>query len=217
MQQTKQKHYLMASISLLLFVFLGYIVKFYPENLVTFDTTVQTAVRGELPSFLTSFFTKITVLGNTSSQVIIALTIFIILFWKGYKVEASFNMSSAIIAGLSILILKNIYQRPRPSITWLIEEHGYSFPSGHSTGSFLIWGSLIIIIHQRLEKGPLRTGVELLLACMIFIIGLSRIYVGVHYPTDVLGGFILSFGILNLIYPTYERLRFKARFTGKQK
>ena len=52
---------------------------------------------------------------------------------------------------------------------------------------------------------------------MIALVGLSRIYVGVHYPTDVLAGFTLAFGLLNVIYPTYDRIRFEWRFQSKQK
>ena len=69
----KHTHYTYASFALLLFVALGYMVKFYPEALTGFDSNIQTWVRGDLPAGLTRFFKTITILGNTPVQAIIAI------------------------------------------------------------------------------------------------------------------------------------------------
>ena len=117
---------------------------------------------------------------------------------------------------LLVLSLKNLYQRPRPSIRHLVTETGYSFPSAHSLVLMLIVGSMIIIAHQRISRKSVRYLVEFLLGLAIFLIGLSRIYLGVHYPTDVIASFILGYGVLNLVYPFYDELRFEWRFKNKQ-
>ena len=213
----KHTHYIYASFALLLFVALGYMVKFYPEALTGFDSNIQTWVRGDLPVGLTCFFKTITILGNTPVQAIIAIVAVIWLYLRQYKAEAIFVGASGLLASILIVSLKYIYQRQRPSITHLVHASGYSFPSGHSLGTFMILGAIAIVLAQRLAKKESKIVVYGITGLLIFLVGLSRIYVGVHYPTDVLAGFTLAFALLNAIYPTYDRIRFEWRFQSKQK
>ena len=213
----KHTHYTYASFALLLFVALGYMVKFYPEALTGFDSNIQTWVRGGLPAGLTCFFKTITMLGNTPVQAIIAIVAVIWLYLRQYKAEAIFVGASGLLASILIVSLKYIYQRQRPSITHLVHASGYSFPSGHSLGTFMILGAIAIVLAQRLEKKESKIVVYAITGLLIFLVGLSRIYVGVHYLTDVLAGFTLAFGLINAIYPTYDRIRFEWRFQSKQK
>ena len=207
----KHTHYTYASFALLLFVALGYMVKFYPEALTGFDSNIQTWVRGGLPAGLTRFFKTITMLGNTPVQAIIAIVAVILLYLRQYKSEAIFVGASGLLASILIVSLKYIYQRQRPSITHLVHASGYSL------GTFMILGAIAIVLAQRLEKKESKIVVYAITGLLIFLVGLSRIYVGVHYPTDVLAGFTLAFGLLNAIYPTYDRIRFEWRFQSKQK
>ena len=213
----KHTHYICASVAFLLFVAIGYMVKFYPEALTEFDSSIQTRVRGDLPGGLTHFFKTITILGNTSVQAIIAIVAVIWLYLRQYKSEAIFVGTSGVLASIMIVSLKYIYQRPRPLITHLVHASGYSFPSGHSLGTFMILGAIAIVLTQRLEKKESQAAVFAISGLLIALVGLSRIYVGVHFPTDVLAGFTLAFGLLNVIYPTYDRIRFEWRFQSKQK
>ena len=213
----KHTHYIYASFALLLFVALGYMVKFYPEALTGFDSNIQTWVRGGLPAGLTRFFKTITMLGNTPVQAIIAIVAVILLYLRQYKAEAIFVGASGLLASILIVSLKYIYQRQRPSITHLVHASGYSFPSGHSLGTFMILGAIAIVLAQRLAKKESKIAVYGITGLLIFLVGLSRIYVGVHYLTDVLAGFTLAFGLINAIYPTYDRIRFEWRFQSKQK
>ncbi|MEQ9764182.1 phosphatase PAP2 family protein [Streptococcus sp. ZJ151] len=213
----KQTYFFRASIALVLFTILGYTVKFYPENLVAFDQSIQTAVRGSLPAFATSFFKTITVLGNTLTFVfVLALAVGLLYFVKKWKTEGIFLGGTGVLAGLLIIGTKYLYGRQRPGIEHLVFANGFSFPSGHSMGSMMIYGFILIIAHQRLKSTGLRVLTETLISLLIALIGLSRIYVGVHYPTDVLGGFILGFACLNFIFPFYDQKRFENRFQGKQ-
>ena len=127
-------------------------VKFYPEALTGFDSSIQTWVRGDLPTGLTHFFKAVTVLGNTPVQAIIAIVAVIWLYLNQYKSEAIFVGTSGVLASIMIVSLKYIYQRPRPSITHLVHAGGYSFPSGHSLGTFMILGAIAIVLAQRLAK-----------------------------------------------------------------
>lgn len=214
---TKQPYFLRASIALVFFVLLGYTVRFYPDTLVAFDDTIQTTVRGSLPDGLTAFFSAVTVLGNTLTFVgVLVVAVLSLYLVKKWKTEAIYLGLTGAIAGLLIVGSKYLYGRPRPNIEHLLPAHGFSFPSGHSTGSMMIYGFMLILAHQRIKSPALRLFVEILLGLLIAVIGVSRIYLGVHYPTDVVGGFLLGFVCLNILFPFYNHKRFQERFQGKQ-
>ena len=215
--KNKQSHFLKGSFALLLFMILGYVVKFYPENLVGIDQPIQSAIRGNLPAYLTAFFTRVTVLMNT--PVVASWVGVIVLFfvWKKWYTEALLLTGSLVTTGLVVVILKHIYLRPRPALQHLVQEGGYSFPSGHSLAATLVFGSLMIVVGQRMTTQVGKVLVQFaLFLCMVTIV-LSRVYVGVHYPTDVTGSMLLGFGLLQMVFPYYDRLRFEWRFKSKQK
>ena len=143
----------------------------------------------------------------------------IVLFfvWKKWYTEALLLTGSLVTTGLLVVILKHIYLRPRPALQHLVQEGGYSFPSGHSLAATLVFGSLIIVVGQRMtsQVGKVLAQIALFL-CMVTIV-VSRVYVGVHYPTDVTGSMLLGFGLLQMVFPYYDRLRFEWRFKSKQK
>ena len=215
--KNKQSHFLKGSFALLLFMILGYVVKFYPDNVVGIDQPIQSAIRGDLPAYLTAFFTRVTVLMNT--PVVVSWVGVIVLFfvWKKWYTEALLLTGSLVTTGLLVVILKHIYLRSRPALQHLVQEGGYSFPSGHSLAATLVFGGLIIIVGQRMtsQVGKVLAQIALFL-CMVTIV-VSRVYVGVHYPTDVTGSMLLGFGLLQMIFPYYDRLRFEWRFKSKQK
>lgn len=214
--QNKQSYWTRGSFCLLLFVILGYTVRFYPQNLVAFDSGIQTVVRGDLPSGLTTFFTSLTKIGNMPVIVTWVSLMTAFLFWKRYYSEAILLVGNLALTGLLVLILKNIYQRPRPGIEHLIAEKGFSFPSGHALVASLVIGSVLIIVSQTFQEGWFRRFLQGFLILLILTLPLSRVYLGVHYPSDVIGSLLLGFGILFLEFPAYQRLRFRWRFTGKQ-
>ncbi len=93
-------------------------------------------------------------------------------------------------------IIKNIIQRPRPEVLRLIPESSFSFPSGHSLVSTSFCGILIYLILKSEMNKNLKVILTVLLALFPILVGISRIYLGVHYPSDVLGGYLI--GILLL-------------------
>lgn len=97
------------------------------------------------------------------------------------------------------LVLKEIFQRPRPDINRLIDEWGYSLPSGHSMVSMAFYGWLMYLSYKFIDNKYLKWSLISILAILIIVIGISRIYLGVHYTTDVIGGFLVSIAYL-MIY-----------------
>ena len=148
----KQTYLTKGSFALLLFVILGYVVKFYPEQLVTLDSSVQTAIRGDLPETLTLIFRGITRLIDLPIVISWAIILIAIFYLKKWKTESLLVAGNLGLAGILIVSLKHLYQRPRPDILHLVEEKGFSFPSGHSLAVTLLIGSLIIILGQRVKN-----------------------------------------------------------------
>ena len=173
--KNKQQHWAKASFALLIFVILGYVIRFYPQQLTGFDSTIQSAIRGDLPATLTAFFTKVTHVMDTKIIVIWVGLLLAVFAYKKWYSEALFFGSNLVLTGLLVLLLKNIYQRPRPSILHLVEEKGFSFPSGHSLASTLVLGSLIIIISQHVKHKTARYCLQGLLVLGIVTIVVSRV------------------------------------------
>ena len=215
--KNKQTFLTKGSFALLLFVILGYVVKFHPNYLKDFDSLIQITLRGDLPHTLTFFFSSVTSLINTPVIMIWVAVLAGFFLYKKWWSEAILLIGNLALTGLLVAFLKNIYQRSRPAIQHLVEEGGFSFPSGHAFASTLIFGTLLIIVSQRIKSVQTKRILQSLMIVMIFIIMTSRVYLGVHYPTDVLGSFLLGLGILHVEFPYYDKLRFQWRFKGKQK
>ena len=129
---------------------------------------------------------------------LIVLTITLILLIKNKKIGFSIFINLASVTILNQL-LKRILQRPRPTEFRIVEESGYSFPSGHSMVSMAFYGYLIYLIYKYVENKYIKWISIIMLSILICSIGVSRIYLGVHYTSDVLGGFLISISYL-IIY-----------------
>ena len=213
----KQTFMMKGSFALLLFMIIGYIVKFYPEMLVGFDQPIQTAIRGDLPETLTLLFRAITHLIDIPVIISWVLIVAFIFYRKQWKLESYLMLGNLTLAGILIVTFKNIYQRPRPEILHLVEEKGFSFPSGHSLAVTIMVGTLIVILSQRIKNTVWRKIVQILLSLYIVSVLVSRIYLGVHYPSDVIASLCVGLGVLFMEFPFYDKLRFQWRFKGKQK
>ena len=213
----KQTFMMKGSFALLLFMIIGYIVKFYPEMLVSFDQPIQTAIRGDLPETLTLLFRAITHLIDIPVIISWVLIVAFIFYRKQWKMESYLMLGNLTLAGILIVTFKNIYQRPRPEILHLVEEKGFSFPSGHSLAVTLMVGSLIVILSQRIKNSVRRKVVQIVLGLYLVSVLVSRVYLGVHYPSDVLASLCVGLGVLFIEFPFYDKLRFQWRFKGKQK
>lgn len=129
------------------------------------------------------------------AYMLIGLAIMITIFSKNKKTAFIIDLNLIIITIFN-LILKNIIQRPRPEGYRLIAESGYSFPSGHSMISMAFYGLIIYMIWKTMKNKKLRNIVCVLITILVILIGISRIYLGVHYASDVIGGFVVSIAYL---------------------
>lgn len=163
---------------------------------------IDTIVREYIYSFrsitLTYILIGITFLGNWQT---IGFICFILLLYKHTRFSYGIPLSSAaLISSLLKDILKGIFLRERPDLyLHLIQQGGYSYPSGHSMISLVFYGMIISICKQKIKNRTVLNTVTILLAVLIILIGFSRIYLGVHYPSDVLGGWSIGICIYILL------------------
>ena len=132
-------------------------------------------------------------------------TVMLFLFIKNKKIGLSIISNIVIITVLNQL-LKRILQRPRPTEFRIVEETGYSFPSGHSMVSMAFYGYLIYLIYRYIKNKYVKWTLITILSILICLIGISRIYLGVHYTSDVLGGFLLSISYLVVYISSIKKL-----------
>ncbi|KRN29774.1 hypothetical protein IV38_GL000664 [Lactobacillus selangorensis] len=162
---------------------------------------------------LTKFMVFITSCGNTITVVALTTIATLFLLYMHQTTWASFLLLNVGVFSYLGTVIKKIVQRPRPSVHHLVYAGGFSFPSGHSTGAILFYGALIIIILHSVQNKHWRRGLITLACFMIFLIDISRVYVHVHYPSDVLGGFFYGLGSLMLSEIIYQNLHLLNPFT----
>lgn len=129
---------------------------------------------------------------------LISITIALLLALKNKKISLLI-CANLIIVTLFNLLIKNILQRPRPTGIKLINESGYSFPSGHSMVGMAFYGYIIYLIYKNIKNKYIKWTFISLLSLFIISIGISRIYLGVHYTSDVIAGFLIAISYL-IIY-----------------
>jgi undecaprenyl-diphosphatase len=156
-----------------------------------FDDFVRAWVHQYSSPALTSTMMAISLLGSVVLVGVftIALMIFLRLKWRRAAVWLLLAMAGAVVLDLT---LKYAFHRPRPAAFFGPAPHSYSFPSGHSLFSFCIYGVLAGLLTARIRSGAPRALIWLLAAGLVAAIGTSRIYLGVHYPSDVIAGYFAA-------------------------
>lgn len=185
------------------------------HSIYHFDSTVINFIQGLESPAITSFMKIITFLG--SSVFIILLSISILYFlYKVLNHRSELILFVAALIGSNILcvLLKLFFHRARPDLHRLIEISGYSFPSGHATNAMTVYGILTFILWRNIRTKSGRSLLIITSLIMILLIGISRIYLGVHFPSDVIagyftGGFWISTAIL--YYQRYKERQYERK------
>ena len=145
---------------------------------------------------LTSTIFNFTQIGSINYLIFVALFIgAVLLYHKKWFSFFWFGFSMGIIGMTVPLVLKNTIQRPRPTDGLMIRV-GYSFPSGHAMGAIALYGLVIILAAIYIRKAWLRYTMMISSFAIILIISWSRIHIGVHFLSDIMGSILLGLSLL---------------------
>lgn len=206
-----KKSLVVVSILFFLFVVLAALVIF--GTTMNIDTAIYDFLIGFKSKFLTGFMYFFTELGSTKLVILLVLIGMIISYfvkkldWFKY---AFLNVASC---AVMMKVIKSIVRRPRPEWRW-IKESGFSFPSGHTICAVALYGCLILFVSKSNLK--CKKLIMFLLGFIGAIIGISRIYFGVHYASDVLGSLLLASGLL-VLTNSFMNVEFKKNVKNKNK
>lgn len=157
-----------------------------------FDLTVWQAMFSFQNALVVLFFRYITFLGDKRLLIPLSIVVFMYFVWHAKKRHAAVFAFGLI--GLQIVTqgLKLMIQRPRPLFA-LVSDTTFSFPSGHTSASVFFYGFLVYYIRRKLPaESPWRTPLVCVFAVLPLLIGVSRIYLGIHYISDVLAGALIG-------------------------
>lgn len=188
------------------------------NEIAAFDERVYFLVRYYASPFLDQLMLSVTFLGNR--QFIVFPGFGVLIYYLFIRPHRWYSIKIPAVALGSIstnLLLKELYDRARPTINPMIDASGLSFPSGHAMFNLSFYGLLIFLIWKEVKHPVLKAGLSFFLFLLIILIGISRIYLGVHYASDVLAGFSAGFLWLILALSVTGNLERKAKQRQKEK
>ena len=195
----KNKDILLSIVFGLLFVVILILV--VCSKTTNFDRAVYDIIISLRLPFFDTFFTTITKFGNTF-MIVLIVSMFILITRNRYGIFLAICAVDSVILNT---LVKLAVTRERPQGLRLISQGGYSFPSGHAMISVCVYGYLLYLAITKIKNKVLKYGVSVLLFLVILSIGVSRIYVGVHFASDVLAGFSLGISYLCLLIYVLEK------------
>lgn len=165
------------------------------------DMAVREAVHRHASAPLTYFFRAVTMLGSTA--VLVPAGMVLLARWVRVRRRAAvlfaITMAGAVLLDIT---LKEVFHRPRPQPFFeLAKPRTASFPSGHALVSFCFWGAAAALSGRRV-----RPAVWAGVAVLVLLIGLSRIYLGVHYPSDVIAGYLAAVAWVLAVRSAYRMI-----------
>ncbi len=170
------------------FVFLGLALSL--DSLGPVDQAVYRAVSALHSPMFTAFFNGCTVLASALPLLVFSFILAAFMPHKEYRIPLLANLAFSVLLNLG---LKTFFARVRPTeVAVLVTETGYSFPSGHTMAAACFYGFLIFLVLHSSLRPWLRRLITGFLSAIILLVGVSRIYLGVHFFSDVLGGLCVS-------------------------
>ncbi|WP_244364300.1 phosphatase PAP2 family protein [Paenibacillus cellulositrophicus] len=176
------------------------------DRIAWFDQSIIYAVQGMENEGLTRIMKGFTFLGSSLVATLLSVIAFLFL-WLVLRHRKELLMFLLSVGGSEIwnIIIKNWMHRQRPNTHRLIEISGFSFPSGHSMAAFALYGTLTYLLWRHIPALAGRIAMIVIGVALTLLIGISRIYLGVHYPSDVFGGYLASATWLMLSIYFFEK------------
>lgn len=190
--QTRPKSPIAALISIAILSILAFIVVAYfvtEGSTINADKAVLIWINQTTNPAFDAFFVTITEAGGVIVLGLFSVLLFIYMLAKKKYLKATLVAAGIGGAALLNVILKSTFDRPRPDLwEWLVVESNFSFPSGHATASMALALVLIALAWKTHYRGAVIAGA----AFYVLVIAYSRLYLGVHYPTDIVAGWLTS-------------------------
>ena len=187
---------------LLFFVDLIMVMTGFSSN---FDNAISLFFSVHNNVIFTNIFKAISFICSPKFMIVLNVLLFIFII-----VKKKYKLFIIVLSSISSVIINNlvkiIVRRERPDYLRMVMEKSYSFPSGHAMISVLFFGSIIYLVNKYNLK--YKKLITFSLSTFVLLVGISRIYLGVHYLTDVVGGYLLGFIVLFLIIHLFERKKF---------
>jgi membrane-associated phospholipid phosphatase len=179
-----------------------------------FDRAIIEAVRAPALHDLLSPLRGITELGSTGAVAVVAFLSFAVAAAIGSWRNGLIAAITIIVASIANSLLKIAIGRERPDLLDpVIVERGFSFPSGHSALGMVAYGILAVLVSRSRLPDPWRTGIVVGLVILVALVGISRVWLGVHYPTDVIAGWAAG-AVIVVAYAALTRRVSPARAGG---
>jgi membrane-associated phospholipid phosphatase len=179
-----------AAIGFVLLAFFANKIAYFP-----IDLWITRWVQAFHPGWFVTFMVMVSWPGYLPQAFVILIVLVSLLYFSGFRLEAITGCAAAIGQAVLDSAIKLFIHRPRPEATLVHVMqilHSYSFPSGHVVFYTVLGGFLTFIIYARLKASKLRSGLLLLFGSLVGLVGISRIYLGEHWASDVLGGYLLG-------------------------
>jgi undecaprenyl-diphosphatase len=176
----------------LAYLFFDISTEIIEKDTIIIDRAISYFIYGLRTPPLTQIMIFITNFGAQYTLVGLAFVV-VFLFWKHRRQYALFFL---IVSAMGLFInisLKELFHRPRPSMSPLINASSFSFPSGHAMNSFVFFATLCFYFYHFTKNKKASVIVAIFSLFLILLIGFSRVYLGVHYPTDILAGYCIGF------------------------
>jgi undecaprenyl-diphosphatase len=191
--------YFAALLCLVLFGVLLETVK-HTQKGALFDATVQSHIFALRSSGLTLFFKHVSELASVGGIVLFYVLACACLYKTRHGKLVPILILFLVLDGVIVEVVKKLVARHRPSdLTMLVHESSFSFPSGHTMAATLCWGIVAYFIARSCTSRLTRLLTVVIYALAVLLLALSRVYLGAHYPTDVIGSMLLGAGVLTIV------------------
>lgn len=193
----KQRKKLFLSIVILVFLIIGIMVRNTNEGIL-FDVFILDVIHKQHSTLLFTIMKIVSFIGSAYFLIPVMLVTLIYTTIKKKYYISKLLLSSTLGSYIMNFVLKMIFQRGRPLEYFLVDQGGLSYPSGHSMVTMTFYMTLAYIISKVIRKKDNKKWIYLFSYTMIILMGISRLYLGVHWPTDVIGGYLIGYVYFNL-------------------
>ena len=197
--------YIKAAIAVILcIIFLEILDRIVDNEIAKFDTFIYNLFYRT--DTITIIMKAITFMGEAVT--LIAFSIVALIVIKDKKLAWMVPLNLVLVSGIN-QILKSLIRRNRPGGLNLVDISGFGFPSGHTMSALAFYGFIIYLIYKKCKNKKLKILSIILLTILIILIGVSRIYLGAHYASDVVGAFAISLSYL-IVFTSIIKTKFKS-------